>query len=95
MENLFYADIPTEFKSVFVGDNLALFKEAQPDTYDAMESLANITGLPIEQTCAVNAIVEISTYCTSILAKTLDNDIVHVRNLDFGHRPVMQKLVHY
>jgi len=29
------------------------------------------------------------------LAKTLDGDVVHVRNLDFGHRDVMQKLVHY
>ena len=60
-----------------------------------MVSLTKITGLAIEQTLAVNSIVEVSTYCTSILAKTKEGDVVHVRNLDFGYANLMRKLVHY
>jgi len=48
MENLFYRGISQDFRETFIGDNLSKFKLAQPDTYEAMESLSNVTGLPIE-----------------------------------------------
>lgn len=59
-----------------------------------MERLAEVTGLPVIQTITVNAITEYSTYCTSIVARDLDGNICHVRNLDFDNTAVMKKLVH-
>ena len=67
---------------------------AQPDVFAAMERLAEITDLPVLQTITVNAITEYSTYCTSIVARDLDGNICHVRNLDFDYTSVMKTLVH-
>merc|ERR1712166_515105 len=47
MEAVFYKTINEKYRGVFVGENLEKFKMAQPDTYDAMASLSNVTGLPI------------------------------------------------
>lgn len=46
------------------------------------------------QTFGVSAITELSTYCTSIVAKNHNNEIAHVRNLDFGDTDVMKELVY-
>ena len=59
-----------------------------------MTSLANILGLDPTQTVLVNLITEFSTYCTSIVARTTSNQIVHTRNLDFMHTDVMKQLVY-
>jgi penicillin V acylase-like amidase (Ntn superfamily) len=58
-----------------------------------MSSLAKILGIPASQTCLVNMIVEISTFCTSIVARNDKREIVHVRNLDFGNTANMKQLV--
>lgn len=42
----------------------------------------------------MNAITEVSTYCTSILARTLDGEISHVRNLDFANTQKMKSLIY-
>jgi hypothetical protein len=38
-------------------------------------------------------IVEISTFCTSIVARNDHGEIIHVRNLDFGNTANMKQLV--
>lgn len=38
-------------------------------------------------------IAEMYTYCTSVLARNKDCQVIHVRNLDFGFRDAMKKLV--
>jgi len=50
--------------------------------------------LEVAQTFGVSAITEISTYCTSIVARNLDDEITHVRNLDFHYTDVMKELVY-
>lgn len=42
----------------------------------------------------VNAITEYSTYCTSIVARNADNQVSHVRNLDFGATSLMKQLIY-
>ena len=59
-----------------------------------MERLAEVLGLPVQQTVTVNSIVEFSTYCTSIVARTPEGQIAHVRNLDFSYTEVMKTLVY-
>lgn len=59
-----------------------------------MARLADILGLPVLQTVTVNSITEYSTYCTSIVAKTPEGLITHVRNLDFDFTAVMKTLVY-
>ena len=59
-----------------------------------MERLAEIIGIPVVQTVTVNMITEFSTYCTSIVARNERNEIMHVRNLDFGFTTVMKRLVY-
>jgi len=59
-----------------------------------MERLAEIIGIPVLQTVTVNMITEFSTYCTSIVARNERNEIMHVRNLDFGFTTVMKRLVY-
>lgn len=93
MEDYFYHVIPLEFKDFF-GDNEEAFQRAQPDVYDAMKALADILDLDVKQTLAVNAITEFSTYCTSIVARTEDGLISHVRNLDFDYTSVMKTLIY-
>lgn len=75
-------------------DNLDKFRKANPDVYDAMERLAEVLDLDVLQTVTVNAITEYSTYCTSIVARNADNQIAHVRNLDFSATNLMNELVY-
>ena len=50
--------------------------------------------LELEQTIAVDSITEISTYCTSIVARTEEGLITHVRNLDFKPVDKMKTLIY-
>jgi hypothetical protein len=94
MENYFYLQIPPSTRDFYaVDDNLEKFRKANPDVYDAMERLAEVLGLEVLQTVTVNAITEYSTYCTSIVARNQDNEIAHVRNLDFSATSIMKQLV--
>ena len=69
-------------------------KISQPDAYEANLALADRLGLTVEQTFGVSSITELSTYCTSIIARDSEDQIVHVRNLDFGNTETMKKLVY-
>ena len=75
-------------------DNIEVLSVTQPDAYEAMEALADFLGLDVVQTFGVNLITELSTYCTSIVAQTAEDGIVHVRNLDFHDTDVMKTLVY-
>lgn len=95
MEHYFYYAIPPSTRSFYgEGDNLEKFRQAQPDVYEAMDRLAQLLGLTVLQTVTVNSISEYSTYCTSIVARTADGMISHVRNLDFDYTQVMKTLVY-
>ena len=37
---------------------------------------------------------DIATFCTSIIARKPDGEILHVRNLDFGYADVLKRLVY-
>ena len=70
----------------------------QPDVYGFAENVAShLQKLEPNYTVAdallVNAIVDFSSFCTSIIAHN-DTDFVHVRNLDFDFPEDMQKLIY-
>ncbi len=74
--------------------NTDMMRQTNPEAYYAMQSLANITNLPLWQTLLVNAVVDITSFCTSVLAIQTDGQIIHGRNLDFDYPSVLQPLVH-
>ena len=82
MQLRFFHSVPPQFRNFFK-DNLSLFRKVNDHVYDAMESLANITGLEHYETMLVNSIVDFSSFCTSIVARKADKTIIHARNLDF------------
>ena len=88
--NEFYGD---ELRQWF-RDNIDGLFASQPDAYEFSEALADFLGLEVAQTFGVSAITEVSTYCTSIIARNLDGEIAHVRNLDFKYTDVMKELVY-
>ena len=94
MESHFWAligQIPAY--QTFFETHLEDFKEIHPDLYFANEALAQILGLPVQQTLAVSHITEFSTFCTSILARDSKGKIIHLRNLDFAFTDTMKKLI--
>jgi len=93
MVDYFYETISPEYQQWFI-DNEAGLKKSQPDVYAEMANMAEIVGQPLIKTLTVNSITEFSTFCTSIVAKTPDNEISHVRNLDFGFTDTMKELVY-
>lgn len=75
-------------------DNVDKFLINNPEAYYAMSSLANITGLPLWQTLLVNSIVDITSFCTSIVSRTTNGSIIHGRNLDFDFPSVLQSITY-
>lgn len=75
-------------------DNEDKFLISSPEAYYAMSSLSNITGLPLWQTLLVNSIVDITSFCTSIVARMSDGTIIHGRNLDFDFPSLLQPLTY-
>lgn len=59
-----------------------------------MSSLANITGLPLWQTLLVNSVVDITSFCTSVVARMAQGNLIHGRNLDFDFPAVLQQLTY-
>lgn len=59
-----------------------------------MESLSKITGVELHQALLVNSIVDFSSFCTSIVVRNKDKEILHARNLDFDFPEQMGKLVY-
>ena len=51
--------------------------------YSEIEYLSNCTGLSIRDLITVNIIYDLTAFCTSIVAVTLDGEILHARNMDF------------
>ena len=52
--------------------NLEGLKKSQPDAYAHNQALADFLGLELAQTYAVSSITEVSTYCTSIVARNTE-----------------------
>ena len=62
--------------------------------YEFNEVLSDVIGLDVLQTVTVSSITEVSTYCTSIVARDVNGVISHARNLDFRNTDTMKKLVY-
>ena len=88
--NQFYSDK----ERAWFRSNIDELKQAQPDAYSTNLALADFLGLEVAQTFAVSSITEVSTYCTSIVARNSEDQIAHVRNLDFKYTDVMKQLVY-
>lgn len=88
--NTFYSQETRDWFSA----NIDQLKVAQPDAYEANFALAQFLGLDVAQTFGVSAVADLTTYCTSILARTDQGEIIHARNLDFYFTDVMKKLVY-
>jgi len=82
-----------DYQNFFMDNELKL-KDSQPDVYEASETLAKLLGIEVGQALAVNSITEISTYCTSIVARSESGEITHVRNLDFQPTDLMAKVIY-
>lgn len=93
MENNMMHAISPSYRNLFI-NNTDKFKEANPEAYFSMQSLANITQLPIWQTLLVNAVVDITSFCTSVVGVMTDGSIIHGRNLDFDFPSILQPLVY-
>ena len=61
-----------EEKREWFRNNISALEAAQPDAYAANLALADLLGVEVAQTFGVSAITEISTYCTSIVARNTD-----------------------
>lgn len=68
----------------------------QPDVYSFAESLSLTldNNISISEALLVNSIVDFSSFCTSIVAITEEQEIIHVRNLDFDFPKDMQQLMY-
>lgn len=95
MEDYWWHVIPPNLRTFFQSsENIELYAKNNQDQFYAMVSLSQEIERPLEQVLTVNSVTEISTYCTSIVARTLEGGISHVRNLDFGATALMTKLVY-
>ena len=56
--------------------------ETQPDYYYEMLGIAEVLDLPMSRSLFANYVYDISTFCTSIVARQADGTIIHGRNLD-------------
>jgi len=67
----------------------------QNEKYMEMEGIVeavNSTDLTMGKLVLINALYELESYCTSIIAKQSDGQIIHARNLDFGNTDAMRKI---
>jgi len=56
-----------------------------PSPYrEELQSLSDITGMPLGEVVLYNVFYEFFTVCTSIVAQNEQGQIIHARNLDFG-----------
>jgi len=51
--------------------------------HDELNSIARAISMPLADIVLINLVYELRTYCTSLLVRTLNNTIIHGRNLDF------------
>lgn len=93
MENDMMHSIAPSYRQLFI-DNVDKFAISNPEAYQAMSALANITSLPLWQTLLVNAVVDITSFCTSVVGVMTDGTVIHGRNLDFDFPTVLQPLVY-
>lgn len=49
-----------------------------------MEGIADASGASLDAVVIANIIYELATYCTSLIFRTTNDTLVHVRNLDFA-----------
>lgn len=56
-------------------------------------SMAQAFNISLSELILLNLIYDFSAACTSIVAETLEGEILHVRNLDFPLAPTLQKIV--
>lgn len=56
----------------------------QRERYLEFEGIAEVLGIPTSQVLGANYIYEVTSFCTSIIAKEKDGSIMHMRILDFS-----------
>jgi hypothetical protein len=54
-----------------------------PESYSELEGIANVLGLETSVVVTIAHIYEVISGCTSIIARTRNNEILHLRHLDF------------
>lgn len=94
MEDDMMHSIAPEFRTMFQ-NNTDKFLDSNPEAYWAMQSLATIIDRPLWQTLLVNSVVDITSFCTSVVGRMSDGEVIHGRNLDFDFPTVLQTLVHH
>ncbi|XP_022685791.1 acid ceramidase-like [Varroa jacobsoni] len=56
-----------------------------PSPYrEELQSISDLTGIPLGEVVLYNVFYEFFTVCTSIVAQNAKGEILHARNLDFG-----------
>jgi hypothetical protein len=93
MENYMMHSIAPVYRDIFM-NNTNQFLISNPEAYYSMSSLANITDLPLWQTLLVNSVVDITSFCTSVVGVMSNGTVIHGRNLDFDFPTVLQSLVY-
>lgn len=67
------------------GDNLINLVNSFPEPYiSEINGMSVATNISIKNFMLLNIFYEISTICSSIVAKDTNGKIFHARNLDFG-----------
>lgn len=51
--------------------------------HDEIYSIAQAISMPLSDIVLINLVYELRTYCTSLLVRTVNDTIIHGRNLDF------------
>lgn len=93
MENSIMYSIAPVYRSMFM-NNTDKIAQSNPEAFDAMQSLASITGLPVWQTLMVNSLVDFYSYCVSIVGVMADGSIIHGRNHDVDNPALFQPILH-
>ncbi|KAI3382432.1 hypothetical protein SNEBB_003485 [Seison nebaliae] len=65
--------------------DLSIFVDKLPEPFRSeMIGISDATNIELGDIVLFNIMYEATALCTSIVAKTKDNEIIHARNLDFG-----------
>lgn len=91
----FCADFPYPMVLFFEYTNW-IWQFTQYERYMEIYSIHNYIkdDLTLGQLFAFNTLYEISSYCSSIVARMKDGTIIHGRNLDFYHPELLKKVTY-
>ena len=76
--------IPTAILELMETQSTAIESYLPPEYAAEIVGLANTIGMSVTDMIFVNILYDITAACTSIVAQTSDNKIIHARNLDYS-----------